>query len=180
MTADPVTTPIRGPNPGSPASRAWRDLIGASPRWGRTILYAVVTGRLSIMALAIAVYAIVGEGADAGFSGVIRSVDPGMIFAIVVGAPVLESLVVLLLVWLFSRKLKWPLPVTVALTALLFIPQHGISVAALVVAPFFGLMAAIQHHWLMRGRAWAGFWLIVVIHGLANGIAMGAVIALGV
>jgi len=177
MNPDSVSHPTRGL---TPAARAWRDLIGASPRWGRTILYAVVIGRLSIMAVAMVVYGLAGAEADAGFSGVIRSVDPGMIFAIVVVAPILESLIVLLLVWLFSRKLAWPLPVTVVLTALLFIPQHGFSFAALIIAPFFGLMAAIQHHWLMRGRGWAGYWLIVVVHALANAIAMGAVLAIGV
>ena len=41
-------------------------------------------------------------------------------------------------------------------------------------------MAAIQHHWLMRGDRWVGYWLIVAIHALANGIAMGAAFAIGV
>lgn len=177
MTADPAHQAAQGL---TPASRAWRDLTGASPRWGRTIIYAVLAGRLSIMALAVAVYALAGGEADAGFSGVVRSVDPGMIFVVVLVAPLLESLIVLLLVWLFSRKLGWSVGVTAALTALLFIPQHGFSFASLTIAPFFGLMAAIQHHWLMRGDRWAGYWLIVVIHALANGIAMGAAFAIGV
>jgi len=162
------------------ARRAWRDLTGASTRWGRTILYAVVASRLSIAAAAIVIYGLAGAGADAGFSGMIRSVDFGIVFVFVVVAPVLESLILLLLVWLFSKKLRWPLPVTVLLTALLFVPQHGLSLASLVIAPFFALMAAVQHHWLMRGRGWAGYWLIVVIHAVSNGIAVGTAVAMGV
>ena len=47
------------------------------------------------------------------------------------------------------------------------------------LAPFFALMAAIQHHWMNRGRGWAGFWLITAIHVAANAIALLAMALLG-
>jgi hypothetical protein len=175
MTA--VAEPVRGL---TRASRAWLDLTGASPRWLRTILYAAVAGRLSITAGGMIVYGLAGAGADAGFSGVVRSVDPGTILGMLLLAPLLESLIVLLLVWLFSGKLGWPIGVTVALTALLFMPQHGLSYASLAIGPFFALMAAIQHHWFMRGQGWAGYWLISAVHAVVNGAAVAAAVLIGV
>ena len=157
----------------------WADLTGASDRWGRTIVYAVAVGRLSMLVLGMAVLLAVGEGGVEGFTGVIESVDAATIFASVVGAPLLESLIVLVLVWVIGFKLKASRAVTAVITGLAFIPQHGLSLVSVSVAPFFALEALILMNWMRRGAGGTGFWLVFVIHAVANGLSVLSVAAFG-
>lgn len=157
----------------------WADFTGASDRWMRTFILALLLGRLSMIALGVAVVAAAGEGAFENFTGVIPALDPGVVFAAVIGAPLLESLIVLLLVWLIGVKLKASRAVTAVVTGLAFIPQHGLSLLSVAVAPFFALEALILHNWMRRGRTGGGFWLIFAIHAAANVTSVLAVAMMG-
>lgn len=167
----------------------WRDLTGQSQRWGRTLVLAVVIGRLSLIALGIAVLMMVGagggDGAEEGavdqFSGLTDVLTAEWMFAALVFAPLTESLAIRIVVWGLGGRARWRWPVwaTALACAALAIPFHGLGPLSLAVAPFFALMAAIQHHWMKRGRGWAGFWLIVAIHVAANGMALLTMALLG-
>lgn len=159
----------------------WRDLTGQSDRWVRTLLLAVIIGRLSLMAVGVVVLLAFGEGATDGFSGLTESLDLEWVFAGLLFSPIVESLGIRLVVWLLGSRAGWGWPVwaTALSCALLAIPLHGLSPVSVAVAPFFALMAMIQHHWMDKGRGWSGFWLIVAIHVVANGAAIGGMILLG-
>lgn len=152
----------------------WRDLTGQSVRWGRTLVLTVVIGRVSILLVGLPILLLAGEEAMQGFSGQAEALTGVWVFAALVFAPLSESLVVRLLVWLLGSRacLGWPVWATAIACGALSVPLHGLSLFSLAVAPFFALMAAIQHHWMNRGRGWAGFWLITVIHAVANGLAL--------
>lgn len=157
----------------------WADLTGASDRWVRTLVLAVVIGRLSMTALGLIVILAAGERSTVGFTGVIESLGAGEVFAAVVGAPVIETLILLLIVWLVGFKLKASRTVTAVVAALAFIPQHGLALASVMVAPFFALEAVILYNWMRRGKGGGGFWLVLAIHAIANGLSVLAVAALG-
>lgn len=157
----------------------WADLTGASDRWGRTILYAVAIGRLSMLALGIVVLLAFGEGGVEGFTGFIESVDAATIFAAVFAAPFLESLILALIVWAVGFKLKASRAVTAVVAGLAFIPQHGLAAASVMVAPFFALEALILMNWMRRGEGGTGFWLVFVIHAVANSLSVLAAATLG-
>ena len=148
----------------------WRDLTGQSERWLRTLVLAVVVGRLSLVTLGILILLAFGAGATDQYSGMIDAVTAEWVLVGLVFAPLVESLAIRLVVWVLG--LRWPVRVTAAACALLSVPFHGLGPLSLAVAPFFALMATIQHHWMERGRGWAGFWLITAIHAAANGIAL--------
>jgi hypothetical protein len=158
-------------------ARAWNDLTGRSPRWTRTLLYAVLASRLSMVLIGVVVVLLAGEGVEENFSGLVTEIDALSTFGIVIFAPVLESLMLLFVVWLLGRKLRWPVPFAAVAAGLLFVPLHGLSLASLTIGPFFALMAAIQLNWLARGRGHAGFWLVVLIHALSNSVAVVTVAA---
>ena len=169
------------PSPDTRRPGFWRDLTGQSDRWLRTLLLAVVIGRLSLVAAGILILAAVNLAApeDAGrvtgqYSGLTDVLTAEWIFIALVFAPLTESLAIRLIVWLLGRRPRpgWPAWATATASALLAIPLHGLGPLSLAVAPFFALMAAIQHHWMNRGRGWAGFWLITAIHFAANAIAL--------
>lgn len=155
-------------------SAVWRDLTGQSDRWGRTLVWAVVVGRLTMMAIGVPIMLLAGDGADDQFSGMIDGLTDAWIFAGLVFAPLIESLCIRLVVWMLGSRagLGWPAWATALACGAIAVPLHGLSLVSLAVAPFFGLMAAIQHHWMNRGQGWAGFWLIVGIHVVANGLAL--------
>ncbi len=174
--------------PDTPPHGFWRDLTGQSDRWVRTLVLAVVIGRLSLVAfgvvilLAILVFA--RGDADAAmdqYSGLTDVLTAEWVFAALVFAPLVESLAIRLVVWLLGGgdRRKWPVWATSLACALLAIPLHGLGPLSLAVAPFFALMAAIQHHWMKRGRGWAGFWLITAIHFAANAVALLTMALLG-
>jgi len=156
----------------------WRDLTGQSERWVRTLVLAVVVGRLSLVVLGFLILLAFGAGATDQYSGMIDAVTAEWVFVGLVFAPLIESLAIRLVVWMLGRR--WSVRVTAAACAVLSIPFHGIGPLSLAVAPFFALMAMIQHHWMERGRGWAGFWLITAIHAAANGIALLGAALLGV
>jgi len=155
----------------------WRDLTGQSERWVRTLVLAVVVGRLSLVVLGFAIVLAAGPGATDQYSGLIDVLTGEWVFVALVFAPLTESLAIRLVVWLLGRK--WPVWATALACAALAVPFHGLSPVSLAVAPFFALMAIIQHHWMERGRGWAGFWLITAIHAAANGIALLGMALLG-
>lgn len=155
----------------------WRDLTGQSERWARTLVLAVVVGRLSLVVIGFLILMAVGPGATDQYSGMIDAVTAEWVFAALVFAPLVESLAIRLVVWMLGRR--WPVRVTAAACAFLSVPFHGLGPLSLAVAPFFALMAMIQHHWMERGQGWAGFWLITAIHAAANGIALIGAALLG-
>ena len=163
----------------------WRDLTGQSDSWVRTLLLSVVIGRLSLMAAGFVILMLISTASHQGaldqFSGVTDVLTAEWIFVGLVFAPLSESLAIRLVVWALGRRPRpgWPVWATAVSCALLAIPLHGLGPLSLAVAPFFALMAAIQHHWMNRGRGWAGFWLITAIHVAANAIALLAMALLG-
>jgi hypothetical protein len=159
----------------------WRDLTGQTERWARTLVFAVVVGRLSLVALGIAILLAAGEGALDQFSGLTDVPTSEWVFIALVFAPLTESLAIRFVVWLLGSGSVWKLPVwaTAMVCGALAVPLHGLSPVSLAVAPFFALMAAIQHHWMNRGRGWAGFWLIVAIHLVANAVAVCGMALIG-
>ena len=159
----------------------WRDLTGQSDRWVRTLLLGVIVGRLSLLVIGVGVLMAFGGGALEGFSGLIEIPDLEWMFFGLLFAPIVESLGIRLAVWVLGSRIGWGWPVwaTALICAALAIPLHGLTPLSFAVAPFFALMASVQHNWMNKGRAWAGFWLIVVIHAVANGAAIGAMILLG-
>jgi len=172
----------------NPLAAVWRDLTGQSDRWVRTLVLAVVIGRLSLVALGVVILLAVGaaghsdvDGVMDQYSGVIDALTAEWMFIALVFAPLTESLAIRLVVWLLGAggRRRWPVWGTSLACALLAIPFHGLGPLSLAVAPFFALMAAIQHHWMDRGRGWAGFWLITAIHVAANGAAVLGVALLG-
>lgn len=152
----------------------WRDLTGQSDRWGRTLVMAVVVGRLSLVVLGVAILMVAGEGADDQFSGMSDALTDEWMFVGLVFAPLTESLIVRFVVWILGSRTGWGWPVwaTSLFCGALAATLHGVSLMSLAVVPFFALMAAIQHHWMNRGRGWPGFWLIVAIHLLANALGL--------
>lgn len=170
--------------PDTPRHSFWRDLTGQSERWGRTLLLAVVVGRLSLVAAGVVILMTVSlvspqdaDGVMDQYSGLTDVLTAEWVFVALVFAPLSESLAIRLVVWLLGRK--WPVWATSLACALLAIPLHGLGPLSVAVAPFFALMAAIQHHWMNRGRGWAGFWLITAIHFAANAVALLTMALLG-
>lgn len=148
----------------------------------------MVIGRLSFVAVGVAVLLAVtaGGGGDVDgamdqYSGLTDVLTAEWVFAALVFAPLIESLGIRLVVWVLGGRAGWGWPVwaTSLTCALLAIPFHGLGPISLAVAPFFALMAAIQHHWMSRGRGWSGFWLITAIHLAANTVAVLAMGLLG-
>jgi len=159
----------------------WRDLTGQSDRWGRSLVWAVVVGRLTILAVGLPIYLLAGEGADDRFSGMTDVLTGEWIFVGLVFAPLTESLAIRFVVWILGSGTGWGWPVwaTALACGALAVPLHGLSLVSLAVAPFFALMASIQHHWMNRDRGWQGFWLIVAIHLVANALALLAMALMG-
>ena len=166
----------------------WRDLTGRSDRWVRTLVLAVVIGRLSLVAVGVGILMVVSlashqdpDGVMDQYSGLTDVLTVEWVFAALVFAPLIESLAIRLVVWMLGSQVgwKWPVWATALACAALAVPLHGLGPLSLAVAPFFALMAAIQHHWMDRGRGWAGFWLITAIHFAANAFALLTMALLG-
>ncbi|MFY8143144.1 MAG: hypothetical protein ACOVMT_04585 [Caulobacter sp.] len=157
------------------ANAAWRDLIGVSDRWVRTVLYALLIGRLSKIAIAILFFLTIGEVSGEGFSGKIERLDLDFLVKALIFAPVFESLAIAGLVFLMGHKAGWGWPVwaTALVCGVLAIPFHGLSALSLLVAIPFAIMAAIQHNWMAKGRGWVGLCLIILIHLLGNAVSVG-------
>jgi len=161
------------------ATGVWHDLTGRSDRWLRTLVWAVIVGRLSLIVLGVTILLVASIGSSATaimeeFSGLTDVLDAEWVFVALVFAPLTESLGIVFLVWLLGCRSGWGWPVwATALTcAVASVPLHGLGPLSLAVAPFFALMAVIQHNWMLRGRLWSGFWLIVAIHFAANGLGV--------
>lgn len=166
-----------GPRQVGKATGFWHDLTGRSDRWLRTLVWAVIVGRLSLILLGVTILLAAGPAGTAAmeeFSGLTDVLDAEWVFVALVFAPLTESLGIMFIVWLLARRSGWNWPVwATALTcALVSVPFHGLGPLSLAVAPFFALMAMIQHHWMLRGQLWPGFWLIVSIHFAANGLGV--------
>lgn len=54
---------------GKASTGFWADLVGASDRWGRTILFATVIGRLAILPIVALIYILVPDTSEEGYSG---------------------------------------------------------------------------------------------------------------
>ena len=160
--------------------RFWADLTGASDRWGRTILYGLLLSRVSLAPLLILVVLLhgaatgdwTGPGSIENFSGRIDQVDAGRILSAVIAAPLLETLLLVLLVGGIGFRLKAGRWATATFTGLAFIPLHGLGFGSLVVFPFFVLMAVVWYNWKQRGDGLGGFWIVVSLHAVANGSAL--------
>lgn len=167
--------------------RFWADLTGVSDRWGRTILYSILFARLSFLPAGILVVLLyglntgdwTGSGSVEGFSGLIDEIDGFRIFTAIVFAPLTETPVLALLVWAVGFRLRAPRWLTVTITALAFVPLHGLVIGSLLVAPFFALMATVWYNWKRRGDGLGGFWVVVSMHAASNGLALLTTAALG-
>ncbi len=95
------------------------------------------------------------------------------LFSALVFAPVAESLIVVLLVWLTGGLLRAPVWLTALLVGAAFVPMHGWVLVSVTVFPMFALMAAIQANWRLKGQAWMGYWIITTVHALGNLSAAG-------
>lgn len=159
----------------------WSDLTGQSDRWGRTLVLTVVFGRLSALLIGLPILMLAGDGADDQFSGMADALTDDWVFAGLVFAPLIESLGIRLVVWTLGSRagLNWPVWATALACGAVAVPLHGLSLMSMATAPFFALMAAIQHHWMNRGRGWAGFWLVVAIHLVVNALGMLAMVLIG-
>ncbi|WP_396594084.1 hypothetical protein [Brevundimonas sp. R86498] len=153
---------------GKASTGFWADLVGASDRWGRTILFATVLGRLAILPVVALIYILVPGTTGEGYSGELTDLGPAELVAALLVAPLVESLIIVFLVWLVGIRLGAPVWLTALLTAAVFVPMHGLVLVSLIIAPLFALMAAIQMNWRRKGREWTGFWIITAIHFLGN------------
>lgn len=149
------------------------DLTGASDRWGRTILFAAVAGRLALLPVAAAIYVLAPDTTEEGHTGTFGGLGFVDLFAALVLAPLLESLIIVFLVWLIGGRLRAPVWLTALLVGAAFVPMHGMVLVSVTVFPVFALMAAIQLNWRRKGREWAGYWIITAIHTLGNLSAAG-------
>lgn len=146
----------------------WNDLTGVSDRWLRTILYQVVAGRLSIFVVYLVLFLSTPQMTNEGFSGIVRSLDSVMVITALIAAPIVESLILLVIVGLVGGKFGAPRWFTVLLAGALFLPMHGLVLMSLVIVPFFVLMALVQYNWMKRSKTWAGFCIVVVVHAVQN------------
>ena len=156
------------------------DLTGASDRWIRTLLYQVVIGRLSIFVVYALLLLVTPEMTQEGFSGVVRSLDTVMVIAALVFAPLVESLILLMIVGLVGGKFGAPRWFTVLFAGAAFLPMHGLVLMSLVIVPFFILMALVQFNWMKRSRTWAGYGIVVLIHALQNLFGLTYAAAFGI
>ncbi len=152
----------------------WADLFGRSDRWGRTILFATVLGRLAMLPVAAAIYGLAPNSSEEGFTGTFGDFGLGDLLTAILIAPLIESLIIVFLVWLFGVRLRAPVWLTALLVGAAFVPLHGLVLVSLAVFPIFALMAAIQFNWRRKGREWTGFWIITAVHALGNLSAAGA------
>lgn len=158
---------------GADGAGLWADLIGLSDRWGRTIALAAVLGRVATIPVAAVIYLLAPDTTEEGYSGVLTDLGPAEVIATLVVAPLVESLIIVFLVWLFGIVLRAPVWLTALLVATAFVPLHGLVLVSFAVFPIFALMAAIQFNWRRKGREWTGFWIITTIHFLGNLAAIG-------
>jgi hypothetical protein len=158
---------------------AWADLTGASPRWVRTVVYAALVGRLAALPLGLIVGAVWGEAGFAGFSGLIEAVDLRLILLAVVFAPLVEQLLVLVAVGILHWGLRFPPWPAALISAAGCCALHGLVPASILVFPLFALLGIVQINRARRGSLLAGFGLGVLIHALANGVAVLSALALG-
>ena len=149
------------------------DLVGAGDRLGRTILFGAIVGRLAILPVAAVIYALAPDTTEEGHTGAFRDLGFVDLFTALAVAPVLESLIVLFLVWLVGGLLRAPIWLTALLVGAAFVPMHGLVLVSPTVFPMFALMAAIQMNWRRKGRTRAGFWIVTAIHALGNFSAAG-------
>lgn len=153
----------------------WRDITGRSRRWGRTLVYGVIFARLSVVPVLLLLALTADVASDdplQGFSGGIGDLDAARIVAALIFAPLIETALVALIVWLVVVRLGWPGWIGVAAVAALSVPAHGLVVASVLVAPFFALMGTIQLNWTRRGDALGGYWVVATLHTLANASAL--------
>jgi hypothetical protein len=155
----------------------WSDLTGASPRWGRTLIYAAVIGRLGFLPIVLLVAVLWGEGGFDGFSGQLQGGDDLVLEALIalVVAPLLEQMLVLLGIVVAHWAMRLPPWPSAGLVAVLLSALHGLTPGSAMVFPLFLLLAVIQINWMRRGSMLGGFVLGTAIHGLVNAVAVMAV-----
>ena len=120
---------------------ALADLTGASDRWGRTLLYQVVAGRLSILVVYLLLMLATPNTTTEGFSGVVQSLDATTYISALIAAPLVESLILLAIVGLVGGKFEAPRWLTVLMAGGVFLPMHGLVLMSLVIVPFLNVTA---------------------------------------
>jgi preprotein translocase subunit SecG len=151
------------------SSRFGSALIGRSDEWPLTIILSAVAGKLTAFVLMVLIVLLFGPEAQEGFSG---SGGAIRIFGALVLAPLLESLIVWLSVWLLGYCLRFEWHITAVLAGLIHVPLHGWSMGSWSVFPTFALQALILDRWIGKGRAGSGYWIVVGSHALQNLIAV--------
>ncbi|TPG43342.1 hypothetical protein EAH79_06075 [Sphingomonas koreensis] len=152
-----------------------RDIItGRSTNALATSITAGLVGRLLMLAVAFPIEALFGEAASAGFSGRIDSVDPIALFVeAVVFAPLFESLIVWLIVWVMHGKFGASCLPTALMCGAIHAGMHGFALMSLSVFPTFALHGLILANWSDRRRAGTGYWTVAGAHAVQNGISLG-------
>jgi hypothetical protein len=159
-----------------PETRLVAALFGHSDNWLLTAVLAGVAGKVAGVALILLLDELAWQLFDvelmANFSGSRYSLNIFIVFLAVMLAPILESAIVLFIVWLLSKKVKASSVTTAVMCGAIFVPLHGISVMSLWVFPMFALHALIQLNWMGRGKTLGGYSVIVVAHAITNAIAV--------
>jgi len=146
--------------------RLWGALTGKSDQWFLTIVLSAVFGKLLLVAMLMIAFFAAGDDAISGpLDG---KLDSARFLDVLVLAPLVESILLVFLIWLLGFKLRLPTAITVGLSAVVFVPLHGLTPASISVLPAFLLWGLIQYNWMARGKGEAGFKIVVAAHALAN------------
>lgn len=159
-------------------------MVGRTDQWPLTIVLPVLLTKLLLIPVAmlfsLAASDVEVSAAFEDYSGTIRNIDAALVIVSLVVAPLLETLISAVLVWLLGFKLHMPASLTACAVALIFVPLHGLTPASLIVLPAFLIWALIQYNWMARGDGETGFKIVVASHALANLTALGASSLMGI
>ncbi len=129
--------------------RLWGALTGKSDQWFLTTMLSAAFGKLLMVAVLLTAFFAAGDEAISGSleesSGRIRILDPARFLDVLVVAPIIESILLVFLIWLFGFKLRLRAAITVGLSAVVFVPMHGLNFASIGVLPAFVLWGLIQY-----------------------------------
>lgn len=143
-------------------------LAGRSRHAFLTMILAAIVGLILINLIGSLIFAIGGPETSEGSSSVVYEITQKVLVGALLVAPILESLIVWVTVWLLRSKIGLGRVMTVMLSGLLSVPLHGLAAASWAVLPGFALHTLIFMNWRERGNARRGFFVIVGAHFLQN------------
>jgi hypothetical protein len=154
------------------ASRWIAMTSGDSDDWLVTGILAGNAGKVATVVVGLPIVLLAGwAGVDPfeGFSGRLPALNWTVVAAALVAAPILESLLVWLSVWLLQGRLRRGLAATSLISGSVMAALHGASLVSVTVFPAFALQALILARWRLRGSPAKGYWSIVIAHLVMNG-----------